>query len=152
MVKRLPVKQMNTDRYRDIPLLVFDSLRKFRLFDKRNIMNEKSQSERNREALTLAMDNALANKDKRPLWKRAILSQDSAKSLMEENYTPRSYDEIDPGMYPTELAECLLSLANEYEEGAGESECKHKDDVAKKCRKIAKILVNTAEKLRKLDS
>lgn len=60
------------------------------------------------------------------------------------------YEEIDPGMYPSDMADCLEDLANEVEMGAGELDCKDKTDTAKIYRKMSKILYQAADKLRKL--
>ncbi len=62
----------------------------------------------------------------------------------------RSYEEIDPGMYPSDLADCLENLADEIEMGAGELECKDKYDTAKICRKMSKILYQASAKLKKI--
>lgn len=62
----------------------------------------------------------------------------------------RTYEDIDPGMYPSDLAEAIDDLANEYEEAAGEEDCGHNPETAKACRKVANILKSAAEKLRKI--
>ncbi len=73
------------------------------------------------------------------------------EALTLKGFMSRSYENIDPGMYPSDLAECLEDLANEYLEGSGELECKHKSQEAALCQKTANILFSAAEKLRKLD-
>lgn len=62
----------------------------------------------------------------------------------------RTYDEIDPGMHPNDLAECFDDLAREYHEGAGECECKHNEEASRVCLKVQAVLEWAADKLRRI--